>query len=159
MKTVIEMAREVYGEHTFWTEPQLERLDLFAELVRADEREQIAQMIQDGTAIGGVCSERAWWMLDVWIHAKISSRPHPSKKQNMSTEFNKWWNEDLLTEDNPFVDGTPAYWAWEGWCAGVKAEREACAQVCETLELLEWPDKVRQPLAQAIRARGTHEAR
>jgi len=32
-------------------------------------------------------------------------------------------------------------------------EREACANVCETLELPEWPDKVRQPLAQAIRAR------
>jgi hypothetical protein len=49
----------------------------------------------------------------------------------MSTEFNKWWNEDLLTEDNPFVDGTPAYWAWEGWCAGVKAEREDCAKVAD----------------------------
>ena len=33
-------------------------------------------------------------------------------------------------------------------------EREACAEACETLELFEWPDKVRQPLAQAIRARG-----
>ena len=33
-------------------------------------------------------------------------------------------------------------------------EREACAEVCETLELPDWPDKVRQPLAQAIRARG-----
>ena len=49
----------------------------------------------------------------------------------MNAEFNEWWNEDLLTEDNPYVDGTPAYWAWEGWCAGVKAEREACAKVCE----------------------------
>jgi hypothetical protein len=35
-------------------------------------------------------------------------------------------------------------------------EREACANICETLELPDWPDKVRQPLAQAIRARG-HE--
>ena len=35
----------------------------------------------------------------------------------------------------------------------VEAEREACADICETLELPEWPDKVRQPLAQAIRAR------
>ena len=35
----------------------------------------------------------------------------------------------------------------------VEAEREACATICETLELPEWPDKVRQPLAQAIRAR------
>ena len=35
-----------------------------------------------------------------------------------------------------------------------EAEREACAKICETLELPDWPDKVRQPLAQAIRARG-----
>jgi hypothetical protein len=33
-------------------------------------------------------------------------------------------------------------------------EREACANICETLELPDWPEKVRQPLAQAIRARG-----
>jgi len=33
-------------------------------------------------------------------------------------------------------------------------EREACANICETLELPEWPDKVRQPLAKAIRSRG-----
>jgi hypothetical protein len=32
-------------------------------------------------------------------------------------------------------------------------EREACANICETLELPDWPDKVRQPLAQAIRTR------
>jgi hypothetical protein len=33
-------------------------------------------------------------------------------------------------------------------------ERETCANICETLELPDWPDKVRQPLAQAIRTRG-----
>ena len=33
-------------------------------------------------------------------------------------------------------------------------EREACANICETLELPDWPNKIRQPLAQAIRARG-----
>lgn len=52
----------------------------------------------------------------------------------MNEEFNKWWDGDLLTEDNPFVDSTPAYWAWEGWCAAVKAEREACARVAERSE-------------------------
>jgi hypothetical protein len=36
-------------------------------------------------------------------------------------------------------------------------EREACANICETLELPDWPDKVRQPLAQAIRARSKHD--
>ena len=49
----------------------------------------------------------------------------------MNTEFNEWWNEDLLTADNPFVDGTPAYWAWEGWCAAVKSERDLIAQMIE----------------------------
>jgi hypothetical protein len=38
-------------------------------------------------------------------------------------------------------------------------EREACAKVCETLELPEWPNKIRQPLAQAIRARGEPTSR
>jgi hypothetical protein len=50
----------------------------------------------------------------------------------MNTEFNNWWDEDdLTTQGNNFVDGTPAYWAWEGWCAGVRAEREACAEICK----------------------------
>lgn len=80
----------------------------------------------------------------------------------MSTEFNKWWNEDLLTEDNPFVEGTPANWVWEGWCAAVKVEREACAKVCEDLMRQYWntsDDEGPDPAdcAAAIRARGTHE--
>jgi len=33
-------------------------------------------------------------------------------------------------------------------------EREACANICEQLPLPEWPNNIRQPLAQAIRARG-----
>jgi hypothetical protein len=72
----------------------------------------------------------------------------------MNAEFNEWWNEDLLTEDNPYVDGTPAYWAWEGWCAAVKVEREACAKVCYELP---WKDMDHIPsnlaFAAAIRAR------
>jgi hypothetical protein len=32
-------------------------------------------------------------------------------------------------------------------------EREACATICEQLPLPEWPNNIRQPLAQAIRAR------
>ena len=54
----------------------------------------------------------------------------------MNTEFNNWWNEDLLTEDNPHVDGTPAFWAWEGWCAAVKAEHEVCTKLCEGIVAL-----------------------
>jgi len=50
----------------------------------------------------------------------------------MNSEFNKWWDaDDLTTQGNNFVDGTPAYWAWEGWCAAVKIEREAIAKVCD----------------------------
>ena len=40
MKTVIEMARAVYGANTEWSSSQLERLEQFAELVRADETEK-----------------------------------------------------------------------------------------------------------------------
>jgi hypothetical protein len=68
----------------------------------------------------------------------------------MTEEFNKWWNNDLLTQNNPYVDGTPAFWAWEGWCAGVKAEREACAKVC----MKQQSDlQTRQRYAAAIRNR------
>ena len=72
----------------------------------------------------------------------------------MKTEFNDWWDKDLLTEDNPHVEGTPAFWAWEGWIAGVNAEREACAKLCDDLD-----DDLPDGLAgwqygEAIRARG-----
>ena len=66
MKTVIEMAREVYGENTFWTGPQLERLEQFAELVRADERaecaviaETAADYLQNSTFEGVAAAIRA----------------------------------------------------------------------------------------------------
>jgi hypothetical protein len=32
-------------------------------------------------------------------------------------EFNEWWDADRLTQTNPFREGSPAYWAWEGWQA------------------------------------------
>ena len=51
----------------------------------------------------------------------------------MTEEFNKWWNSDELLDDNPYGRNTPVYWAWEGWQAGVDAEREACAKVCDGL--------------------------
>ena len=74
----------------------------------------------------------------------------------MNEEFNKWWDEDdLTTEGNNFVDGTPAYWAWEGWCAAVKAEREACAKVCEELGMAtNGMHERNHECAAAIRARG-----
>ena len=67
----------------------------------------------------------------------------------MKTEFNDWWDEDVLTEDNPFNGGTPAYWAWEGWCAGVKAEHEACAKAADD----QWVRNPNVSGGDAIRAR------
>jgi hypothetical protein len=40
MRDTIDMAREVYGAHTEWTESQLDRLEQVVALARADEREQ-----------------------------------------------------------------------------------------------------------------------
>ncbi len=47
MKTMIEMAHEVYGEHTFWAEDQLLKLKAFETLVRADEREACAMVCEE----------------------------------------------------------------------------------------------------------------
>lgn len=49
-------------------------------------------------------------------------------------EFNEWWDSGDEWIDNPYYRGTPMFWAWEGWHAGVKAEREACAKVAEAIE-------------------------
>jgi hypothetical protein len=73
----------------------------------------------------------------------------------MTPEFDDWWDrDDLITEGNPYVDGTPAYWAWEGWCAGV----EACAKVCDEhnarQNLFAEERYAAHWLARAIRARG-----
>jgi hypothetical protein len=56
----------------------------------------------------------------------------------MTDDFNKWWDEDVLVEDNPFTVGTSAYWAWEGWCAAVKAEREKAKHNEEVLMNALW---------------------
>ncbi len=45
---------------------------------------------------------------------------------SMTDDFNQWWDESPVKADNPYTQNTPAYWAWEGWCAGAKAEREVC---------------------------------
>jgi len=54
-----------------------------------------------------------------------------SEGKTMTEEFNQWWNSESLTTDNLYPQDSPAFWAWEGWQAGVKAEREACAKVVE----------------------------
>lgn len=47
--------------------------------------------------------------------------------------FDEWWDADALTQTNPYREDSPAYWAWEGWQAGVMAERERCAKICDEI--------------------------
>jgi hypothetical protein len=67
----------------------------------------------------------------------------------MSDQFNSWWNSDELLMDNPYRKDSPAYWAWEGWCAAVKAEREAILQMSAATWF-----KTQADYDAAIRARG-----
>ena len=49
-------------------------------------------------------------------------------KEDERRNFSDWWNEGLVAPgNNPYRHESAAYWAWEGWQAGTKAEREACA--------------------------------
>jgi len=75
----------------------------------------------------------------------------------MTEDFNKWWDSDGLVEDNPYTRDTPVYWAWEGWQAGVEAEREACAGISEADAVGDDPaccTNTGYRIAAAIRARG-----
>jgi len=64
--------------------------------------------------------------------------------------------EKLSDDDDVFgygIDGT--HENLEAFARLVaEKEREACATICEQLPLPEWPNNIRQPLAQAIRAKG-----
>ncbi len=42
----------------------------------------------------------------------------------MTEEFNKWWDSEGIAEDNSYREGSPVFWAWEGWQAAVKEKRE-----------------------------------
>jgi hypothetical protein len=68
----------------------------------------------------------------------------------MTKEFNEWWDANAFSTDNPYNQNTPACWAWEGWQAAIKAEREACAKLIEDYE--RFGDT--RDCAEAIRARG-----
>ena len=54
----------------------------------------------------------------------------PPKRDERRT-FNEWWNYGEVSGNNPYRHESAAWWALEGWQAGVKAEREACAAICE----------------------------
>lgn len=68
----------------------------------------------------------------------------------LNKEFNEWWRSDVLLKDNPYSIRTPKYWAWEGWVAGLNAEREACAQTVASIA----GDEQYRWAALAIRERG-----
>ena len=70
----------------------------------------------------------------------------------LKQEFNAWWNDDDLTYENPFKEETPAFWAWEGWVAGVKAEREGCAEAAG-IALLGADRALTERVLKTIRAR------
>ena len=77
----------------------------------------------------------------------------------LNKEFNEWWRSDVLLKDNPYSIHTPKYWAWEGWVAGLNAEREACAKLCDDLDDECWGEPIRAySCADAIRARGSDAA-
>lgn len=53
---------------------------------------------------------------------------------NIPKEFDDWWDSDWRA-DCPVPNirkDSPMWWAYQGWMAGAKAEREACAQIAET---------------------------
>jgi hypothetical protein len=80
----------------------------------------------------------------------------------MTEDFNKWWNYDGIAEENSYREGSPVFWAWEGWQAAVKAEREAYQHRIDTLHHMytlvsqQRDELMAQQRAQceAIRARG-----
>ena len=79
----------------------------------------------------------------------------------MTEDFDNWWDSDLPLSNNPYREDSPVYWAWAGWVAGAKAEREACAEIAEkemrnTAMLTSYPPKSAAAwnIRNAIRARG-----
>lgn len=68
-------------------------------------------------------------------------------KEDARRTFNDWWNEGEVSGNNPYRHESAGWWAWEGWQAGAKAEREACAKLAESLIH-------RHEIAEKIRARG-----
>jgi len=76
----------------------------------------------------------------------------------MTEDFNKWWNADQGYDGvtNPYRSDSAVYWAWEGWQAAMKAEREACAALADKWhDYCAWEGRVvGLNIAKDIRARG-----
>lgn len=63
--------------------------------------------------------------------------------------FDEWWDGDIDTTDNPYRNSSAAYWAWEGWMAGRKAEQDRCAQIADSHASIEG---IAQVIAAEIRS-------
>lgn len=77
MKTVIEIAKEVYGAHTEWTGAPLERLKQLVEIVRVDERDALETLYTDAHYIfNNPPGETSQEVRDVieWYAAAIRAR-------------------------------------------------------------------------------------
>ena len=73
-------------------------------------------------------------------------------------QFNDWWNAGVDGEDNPYVEDTRAYWAWEGWLAGRAAEPEAIAtEFMERHEAVKQLNNYWHHAAKYVRERGQHD--
>ena len=70
----------------------------------------------------------------------------------MTEAFNNWWDGDIQPTDNPYRQHSAAYWAWEGWKAGVKAEQD---HWCGIVFGMAGSDNVAQRTVDAIR--GKHD--
>jgi hypothetical protein len=76
----------------------------------------------------------------------------------LDKEFNEYWDSNEGLDDNPYELESALFWAWEGWQAGVKREREACAKLCEDIDNeYEGEDELAAWCAAAIRARRQQE--
>ena len=74
--------------------------------------------------------------------------------KELEEAFADWWNSDYLLPDNPYEKDSKAYWAWEGYVAGVKAERDACAKALDAMAEKDKLSNYYRVAALAIRARG-----
>ena len=79
----------------------------------------------------------------------------PPKRDERRT-FNGWWNDgEVSPGNNPYRHESAAYWAWEGWQAGTKAERETCAVWAELVAReMDDTNGTSTYIAKGIRARG-----
>ena len=80
---------------------------------------------------------------------------------NEQKEFLDWWNGYDISEDNPYREDSPLYWAWEGFLVGLRVEREVCAKLAEkelhnitVLTSMPLQSSAAWTILQKIRARG-----